>query len=113
MTAIKASEVDRFIAKPDPSQPIVLVFGPDAGLVRERVDALVRASVDDPDDPFALARIEGEELTANPSRLVEEAHPVPLFGGRRAVLVKTGSRNIAAAVEIVITSPSNECRVII
>jgi DNA polymerase III subunit delta len=113
MTAIKSSDVDRFIAKPDPAMPIVLVFGPDAGLVRERVDALVRASVDDPNDPFALARIEGEELSGNPSRLVEEAHTVPLFGGRRAVLVKAGGRNIAAAVEIVIAAPSNECRVII
>jgi DNA polymerase-3 subunit delta len=113
MTAIKASDVDRFIARPDPRQPILLVFGPDAGLVRERVDALVKASVDDPNDPFALARIEGEELSANPSRLVEEAHTVPLFGGRRAVLVKAGSRNIAAAVETVIAAPSNECRVII
>jgi DNA polymerase-3 subunit delta len=113
MTAIKASEVDRFIARPNPAQPIVLVFGPDAGLVRERVDALVRAAVDDPNDPFAFVRIEGEELSANPSRLVEEAHTVPLFGGRRAVLVKAGQRNIAAAVETVIASPSDECRIII
>ena len=113
MTAIKASDVDRFIAKPDPSQPIVLVFGPDAGLVRERVDALVRASVEDPNDPFAFVRIEGEELSANPSRLVEEAHTVPLFGGRRAVLVKAGSRNIAGAVETVVAAPSEECRIII
>jgi DNA polymerase-3 subunit delta len=113
MTAIKASDVDRFIAKPDPAQPIVLVFGPDAGLVRERVDALIRASVDDPTDPFALARIEGDDLAGNPVRLVEEAHTVPLFGGRRAVLVKTGVRNIASAVETVIAAPSSECRVII
>ena len=113
MTAIKPADVDRFIARPDPAQPIVLVYGPDAGLVRERVDALVKASVDDPNDPFAFVRVEGEELTANPSRLVEEAHTVPLFGGRRAVLVKAGSRNIAAALETVIAAPSNECRVII
>src|SRR5882757_765014 len=113
MTAIKAFDVDKFIAKPDPALPIVLVYGPDAGLVRERVDALVRASVDDPNDPFAFVRIEGEELSGNPSRLVEEAHTVPLFGGRRAVLVKAGSRNIAGAVETVIASPSDECRIII
>ena len=69
----------------------MLVYGPDAGLVRERADALVRASVDDPNDPFAFVRIEGEELSANPSRLVDEAHTVPLFGGRRAVLVKASS----------------------
>jgi DNA polymerase-3 subunit delta len=113
MTAIKAFEIDKFVAKPDPAMPIVLVYGPDAGLVRERVDALVRASVDDPSDPFAFVRIEGEDLSANPSRLVEEAHTVPLFGGRRAVLVKAGSRNIAAAVETVIKAPSKECRIII
>src|ERR1039458_7921896 len=108
MTAIKASDVDRFIAKPDPAQPIVLVFGPDAGLVRERVDALVRAAVDDPNDPFAFVRIEGEELSANPSRLVEEAHTIPLFGGRRAVLVKAGSRNISSALEPVLAAASND-----
>jgi DNA polymerase III subunit delta len=44
---------------------------------------------------------------------VEEAHTVPLFGGRRAVLVRAGARNIASAVETVIASPSTECRVII
>jgi DNA polymerase-3 subunit delta len=81
--------------------------------VRERAEALARASVDDPSDPFALARIEGDELAGNPARLVEEVHTVPLFGSRRAVLVKTGSRNIAAAVEAVINAPSLECRVII
>ncbi|HEY5378203.1 MAG TPA: DNA polymerase III subunit delta [Pseudolabrys sp.] len=113
MTAIKASDVDRFIAKPDPRLPIVLVYGPDAGLVRERADALVKASVDDPNDPFAFVRIEGEDLAGNPSRLVEEAHTVPLFGGRRAVLVKAGSRNIVGSVEPVVNAPSDECRVII
>ncbi|MGB7258380.1 MAG: DNA polymerase III subunit delta [Pseudolabrys sp.] len=114
MTALKSSDVDRFIAKPDPRQPVVLVYGPDAGLVRERVDALVRASVDDPNDPFALARIEGEELAANPARLVEEAQTVPLFGGRRAVLVRVGPRhNIAPAVETVIEARAPDCRVVI
>jgi DNA polymerase-3 subunit delta len=114
MTAIKAADVDRFIARPDPRLPIVLVYGPDAGLVRERADALVRASVEDVGDPFALARIEGDELSANPTRLVEEAHTVPLFGGRRAVLVRVGPRhNIASAVESVIAQPPTECRIVI
>jgi DNA polymerase-3 subunit delta len=113
MTAVKAADVDRFIAKPDPSRPIVLIYGPDAGLVHERAEALAKASVDDVNDPFAFVRIDGDELAGNPSRLVEEAHTVPLFGGRRAVLVKSGSRNIAPAVEMVVAQPSNECRVII
>ena len=113
MVAIKAADVDAFLARPDPARPIVLVFGPDAGLVSERVNAIVKASVDDPNDPFALARLDGEDLAAEPSRLVEEAQTIPLFGGRRAVWVKAGSRNIAAAVEALIAGPKSECRVVI
>src|SRR5271163_2033958 len=113
MTAIKAADVDAFVARPDPKRPVVLVFGPDAGLVSERVNALVKASVDDPDDPFALARLEGEVIAAEPSRLVDEAQTMPLFGGRRAVWVKAAGRNIAPAVEMLFGAPLAACRVII
>ncbi len=114
MTAIKTTDIDRFIAKPDISQPVVLVYGPDAGLVRERVDALVRASVDDPNDPFALARIESEELSANPGRLADEANTVPLFGGRRAVLLRVNSRhNIVPSIEVVLEAPPRDCRIVV
>jgi DNA polymerase III subunit delta len=113
MVAIKAADVDTFVARPDPARPVVLVFGPDAGLVSERANALVKASVDDVNDPFALARLEAEDLAAEPSRLVEEAQTIPLFGGRRAVWVKAGSRNIAPAVEALLALPKIECRVVI
>ncbi len=113
MVAIKPAEVDAFIARCDRARPVVLVFGPDAGLVGERVNALIKAAVDDPADPFTLARLEGEELAADPSRLVEEAQTIPLFGGRRAVWVKAGSRNIAPAVEALLAAGTIECRVVI
>jgi DNA polymerase-3 subunit delta len=113
MTAIKAADVDAFIARPDPKRPVVLVFGPDAGLVSERVNALIKASVDDPNDPFALARLEGEVVAAEPSRLVEEAETIPLLAGRRAVWVKAGSRNIAPAVGALLNIRGSDCRVII
>jgi DNA polymerase III subunit delta len=113
MVAIKAADADAFVARPDPARPVVLVFGPDAGLVSERVNAIITGSVDDPNDPFALARLEGEDISAEPSRLVEEAQTMPLFGGRRAVWVKAGNRNIAPAVEALLGAPLAECRVVI
>jgi DNA polymerase-3 subunit delta len=113
MTALKAGQVDAFVARPDPARPVVLVFGPDAGLVRERAEALIRSAVDDPRDPFALARLAGDELAAEPSRLVEEANTIPLFGGRRAVWVKAGSRNFVPAVEALVAAPAPDCRVVI
>jgi DNA polymerase III subunit delta len=113
MVAIKAADADAFVARPDPARPVVLVFGPDAGLVSERATALIKASVDDVNDPFALARLEAEALSADPARLAEEAQTIPLFGGRRAVWVKAGGRNIAPAVEALLALPRIECRVII
>jgi DNA polymerase III subunit delta len=113
MTLLKSAEIDRFVAKPDPARPIVLLFGPDAGAVSERADAIVRASVDDISDPFALVRLEGEELIADPARLIDEVQTVPLFGGRRAVRVRAGARNIATALEPLLAIKLVDCRVVI
>jgi DNA polymerase III subunit delta len=112
MASLKTSEMDRFLAKP--TAPVVLVYGPDAGLVRERVDALIGASVDDPADPFSLVRMESEDLSVNPGKLADEANTVPLFGGRRAVVLKISSRhNVLPSIEAVLDNPPRDCRVII
>jgi len=113
MVAIKSSEADAFAARPDAARPVVLLYGPDAGLVRERAERIIRSSVDDLNDPFALVRLEGDDLASTPSRLPEEAHTVPLFGGKRAIWIKAGGRNFAAAVEMVLATPPTDCRVVI
>ena len=113
MVALKTSDIDSFVARPDPARAVVLVFGPDAGLVSERVDAIIRASVDDTNDPFSLVRLDGDTLASDPARLIDEATTVPLFGGRRAIRVRAGSRNIVPAVEGVLTAPLRDCRVVI
>ena len=113
MVALRGKDVDSFLARPDPGRPIVLLYGPDAGLVRERADALMASAVDDPNDPFSLVRLDGDELAAEPSRLVDEAMTVPLFGGRRAIRVKAGSRSFASGVETLTDSPIRDCRIVI
>lgn len=113
MVAIKPADADAFVARPNPAQPIVLIYGADAGLVRERAEKIARGSVKDPDDPFAMVHLEGDALASEPSRLVEEAHTIPLFGGKRAVWVKPTTRNIASAVEALIAAPPIDCRVVI
>jgi DNA polymerase-3 subunit delta len=92
---------------------VVLIFGADAGLVRERAEKIIKASVDNLDDPFSLVRLEGDDLSGDAGRLVDEANTIPLFGGRRAVWVKAGGRNIAPAVEALLASPPKDCRVVI
>jgi DNA polymerase III subunit delta len=113
MVAIKSADADIFAARPDPARPIVLLFGPDAGLVGERAERIVKASVEDMNDPFGLVRLDGDDLASTPTRLVEEANTIPLFGGKRAIWIKAGSRNFAAAVEPLLDAPPKDCRVVI
>ena len=113
MVALRGREIDAYLARPDPARPIVLLYGPDAGLVRERADALLASAVDDPNDPFSLVRLDGDELSAEPSRLVDEALTIPLFGGRRAIRVRAGSRNFASGVDALADTPLKDCRIVI
>jgi DNA polymerase-3 subunit delta len=113
LVALRGKEIDAFLARPDAGRPIILLYGPDAGLVRERADALMASAVDDPNDPFSLVRLDGDELAAEPSRLVDEAMTVPLFGGRRAIRVRAGSRSFAGGVDTLAEMPLKDCRIVI
>lgn len=114
MVALKSADIEAFLAKPDPARPIALIFGPDAGLVRERVGQVLKASVDDFGDPFSLVRLAGDDLAADPQRLADEALTIPLFGSRRAVWVKAGSKNFTAALEPLFAGNAvRDCRIII
>ena len=113
VVALRGKEIDAFLARPDPGRPIILLYGPDAGLVRERAEALLASAVDDPNDPFSLVRLDGDELSAEPSRLVDEAMTIPLFGGRRAIRVRAGSRSFASGVDTLAEAPLKDCRVVI
>jgi DNA polymerase III subunit delta len=113
VVALRGKEIDAFLARPDSGRPIILLYGPDAGLVRERAEALLASAVDDPNDPFSLVKLDGDELSAEPSRLVDEALTIPLFGGRRAIRVRAGSRSFASGVDALADSPLKDCRVVI
>src|ERR1700749_956609 len=113
MVALRGKEVDSFLVRPDPGRPIILLYGPDAGLVRERADALMASAVDDPNDPFPVGPLGGDEPAADPSRLVKEAMTVPLFGGRRAIRVRAGARSFAGGIDTLAEMNLKDCRIVI
>ncbi len=94
MAVLKGATLDRFMKSPDPATPLVLVFGPDAGLVSERVKAIVDAATKGSEDPFGLIRLDGSDLEADRSRLVDEAMQIALFGDRRTVWLRAGGTRI-------------------
>ncbi|MGV6874511.1 DNA polymerase III subunit delta [Pseudochelatococcus sp. B33] len=113
MVAVKAGDVERVLASPDPKAAVFLIYGPDTGLVSERARRLADGAVDDPADPFQMVRLDGDEVAADPLRLLDEANTIGLFGGRRAIRVGATSRNLAPALTPLLAAPPQDAVVVV
>ena len=113
MVAVKAGDVEGALKRTDARTPVLLFYGPDAGLVSERARVAAERAVDDPADPFQLIRIEGDAIASAPGRLADEAATIGLFGTRRAIWVKPTARNLAPAVEAVLGAPFQDTVVVL
>jgi DNA polymerase III subunit delta len=112
VASCKGHEVEAFLQRRT-SYPITLVYGPNTGLVHERARTLAHAAIPDPTDSFQLVRLEGDELAADPARLADEANTIGLFGGKRALWIRAGSRNFAPAVQPLLAAPAPDSCIVI
>lgn len=118
---LKASEIEAFVRRPDPAIRIILVYGPDDGLVRERAGHLVAGAVEDPADPFLVAELTGSDIAGDPARLFDEAAAIPLTGGRRVVRLRDASPSappgaadaVVKAAKSFLEDPPGECLVVL
>ena len=85
---LKPSQIEACLAKPDPSWRVVLIYGPDSGLVDERCQSLLNTILGNGErDPFRYSEIDATTIAADPSRLIDEVEILsPL--GQRAVLIR-------------------------
>jgi DNA polymerase III subunit delta len=91
---LAAREVESFVKRPRPDIRAVLLFGSDAGLIRERAKVIAQSACADLNDPFRVSTLTGTQLQDDPARLSDEAGAIALTGGRRVVMVSgAGDRN--------------------
>jgi DNA polymerase-3 subunit delta len=98
---LDARRVAAFLRDPGTCR-VVLLFGDDIGLIRERSDALVRAVAGTLDDPFRVAELLREDIGSLPA----EAASLSLTGGRRVVRVREVTDAALAPVQAVLTGPA-------
>jgi DNA polymerase III subunit delta len=92
---LPAARVAAFLRRPNEEIRAVLLYGPDAGLVSERAEAIARTVCSDLKDPFRVADLSGSVLAADPARLADEAAQMSLVGGRRVVRVREAADRLA------------------
>ena len=97
---VKSHEADRFVTSPPKGLTVALVYGPDAGLVQERAETLLKSVVADLTDPFNVADLSEASVLADPARLADEAAAISMMGGRRVVRVRGAGNDLADLFEI-------------
>jgi DNA polymerase-3 subunit delta len=110
---LQTGRIAAFLKQPDPRCRAVLLYGPDAGLVRERAEGLVRWVSPDPADPFRVAELTGAALVADPARLADEMAAQSLVGGRRVVRIREAGDAVAPIAESALATAPGDGFVVI
>ncbi len=91
----------------------MLLYGPDAGLVRERAEMLARSVCPDLRDPFRVADLQAATLASDPARLADEAAQISLMAGRRVVRVRDAGDAHATAFARFLADPPGDALVVV
>ena len=110
---LTGAKAEAFLRAPDPAIRVVLVFGPDNGLVRERVTRLVKGVVADVNDPFRVAELTPAILKDDPARLADEAAAMALTGGRRVVVVREAGDSVSSLFQGFLANPMGDALVVV
>lgn len=95
--APKAAEA--FIAKPDAGCRALLLYGPDAGLVRDRASRARGTILGTNPDPFSYVEFDEAKLLADPALLADELSAIGLMGGKRLIFIRDAGDKLRSVVE--------------
>jgi len=93
MAQIKSHEFSGFVRREGTPYRIILVYGPDRGLVSERASQIAAKTGVDLKDDFAVLKLESSDLSGDPGRLADEFGAISLFGGERLVWLKNAGND--------------------
>jgi DNA polymerase-3 subunit delta len=110
---LTGAKAEAFLKAPDAAVRVVLVFGPDSGLVRERVNRLIKGVVPEISDPFRVAELTPAILKDDPARLADEAAAMALTGGRRVVVVRDAGDSVSSLFQGFLANPMGDALVVV
>lgn len=106
-------DIEPFVQKPDPAARVILIYGPDGGLMRERSNTIGKTITEDLNDPFNVTLLNADILKDDPARLSDEANAISMMGGQRLVRVESASDKLTPLVKEYLANPSLDTLVIL
>ena len=92
---VQPRNADAFAKKPPAATRVVLFYGPDSGLVRERGKVAAQSACPDLGDPFRVTELKSDQVAGDAARLADEMAAMALTGGRRVVRIRDADEKLA------------------
>lgn len=103
---IAPRQIESFINSPFDSQlRVILIYGPDQGLVRERAMTCCLKVVNDINDPFNAAHLNGDIIAQDPTRFFDEVEAQSLMGGQRLIRISNVDNKFGANLKDWLKNP--------
>jgi DNA polymerase-3 subunit delta len=106
-------DIEPFVKNPNKAARLILVYGPDSGLMRERAKTMALTIVSDINDPFNAVTLNGESLEDDPARLSDEASAISMMGGDRLIRVENAGDKLTLLLKEYLKAPSPSALIIL
>lgn len=111
---IAPRDIAGFLARPDNKAAAILVYGPDAGLVQERLTMLQARFLGEKPDPMSLISLSGDAIAAEPALFYDEANAMALFGpASRIVKIAPAGDSCTPVLKDYAAAPNPDVRVLL
>jgi DNA polymerase-3 subunit delta len=102
---LRGADANRYLAKPDPARPGLLIFGTDPMRVAlKRQDAILALAGPDAEAEMRLSRIAAGDLRREPSLLADAIKEVGFFPGPRVAFAEDATDGLAPAIAAALTA---------
>lgn len=106
-------DIESFVQRPHPAARVILVYGPDDGLMRERSAQMGKTVVEDLSDPFNVVVLSADSLGSDPARLPDEANAISMMGGRRLIRVEDAGDKLTVLIKDYLQNPNDNTLIIL
>ena len=106
-------DIAGFLAKPNPKAAVIVIYGPEAGLVQERGTLLLSRLLPDLKDPLSVVTMDSDTLAKDPMTFLDEANSVSLLGPpKRVIKISPAEDDCTPALKDYAANPNPDVYVI-
>ena len=106
-------DIEPFVKNPNPAARVILVYGPDNGLMKERAKTISLSMVEDINDPFNAVTLSTDILNEDPARLSDEAGAISMMGGGRLIRIENATEKLTPLVKEYLENPSESALIVL